>query len=252
MTAAASLPVIAVTGLAAEARIAQGAEIVTVAGGGDAVRLAQSLEAALIGGARGVISFGIAGGLATDLLPGSVIIAEGVQAGDVRYPADDVWLARLSECLPQARRGDVAGVDRAVADRADKAALHRRGGALAVDMESHVAARLALLHRVGFAALRVVADPAHRTLPLAATVGLRPDGRLDVPAVLGALLRHPGDLPGLIRTAMDAGAAFAVLKAARRRLPGALAFDGARRPRQDAAPDGRSAQTARRSVAGNR
>ncbi len=56
-------PVLLVAGLVAEARIAAGPGAVAVAGGGDAARLALLVEAAIRRGARAVLSFGIAGGL---------------------------------------------------------------------------------------------------------------------------------------------------------------------------------------------
>ncbi len=85
-------------------------------------------------------------------------------------------------------------------------------------MESHVAARLAALHGLPFAALRVVADPAERSLPPAALVGMRPDGTTDIGAVLRSLGRAPRQLPGLIRTGLDARAAFSALKSSRLEL----------------------------------
>ncbi len=217
--------VLVVTGLAAEARIAAGPGVVTVAGGGDAARLALLLRAALGRGAGAVVSFGIAGGLAPGLAPGAVLIASAVHDGADRLPADPAWTERLALLLPNARRCDLAGVDAAVAGPDDKAALRRRTGAAAVDMESHVTARLASLYGVPFAALRVVADPAERTLPPAALVGMRPDGTTDLGAVLGSLGRRPRQLPSLIRTGLDARAAFAALAASRRAL--GPAFDAA-------------------------
>lgn len=211
-------PILAVTGLVAEARIAAGSGVVTVAGGGDPARLALLVQGALARGVRAVISFGIAGGLEPGLAPGSVLIGRGVHDGDDRSETTSAWVVRIANALPEARIADLAGVDTAVVDAADKAALHRRTGAAAVDMESHVAARLAALHGLPFVALRVVADPAERTLPPAALVGLRPDGTTDVGAVLRSLARAPRQWPGLIRTALDARAAFTALKASRRAL----------------------------------
>lgn len=211
-------PVLAVTGLLAEARIASGAGVVAVAGGGDPARLALLLQAALARGARAVVSFGIAGGLEPGLAPGSVLLARGIHDGETRTPTSAAWTARLAEALPGARPVDLAGVDAAVVGAGDKAALFARTGAAAVDMESHVAARLAALHGLPFAALRVVADPAQRTLPPAALVGMRPDGTTDIGAVLRSLGREPRQLFGLVRTGLDAQAAFSALKASRRAL----------------------------------
>ena len=222
---AAVLPVVAASGLAAEARIARGAGVVTVAGGGDAARFALLLQGALARGARAVISFGIAGGLEPGLAPGTPVIGRLVDDGATGLRSDAGWVERLAERLPQARIGDLAGVDAMVAGAAAKRALYRSTGALAVDMESHVAARLAARHGVPFVALRIVADPAHRSLPHAATVGLGADGRMDALAVVRALARRPGDIPALVRTALDARAAFVALRRSRAALGGVLGFD---------------------------
>src|SRR5258706_2540785 len=57
--------VIAATGLVTEARIAARAgRVRAVAGGGDSARLSALIEEAIAEGGRGIISFGIAGGLA--------------------------------------------------------------------------------------------------------------------------------------------------------------------------------------------
>lgn len=217
-------PVLAVTGLRAEAKIAAGEGVKTVAGGGDAARLASLLQEGLAAGGRAVISFGIAGGLAPSLRAGTIVVADAVDDGQTRWTTNAIWRARLLEALPTAVRGGLAGVDGAIVGPLGKAALHRRSGALAVDMESHVAARLAALHRVPFAALRVVADSAERSLPEAAIVGMRPDGTIDVCAVIRALTRRPKDLPTLIQTALDARVAFAALSASRNRLSARLGF----------------------------
>ena len=111
-------------------------------------------------------------------------------------------------------------------DASSKRALYAETSALAVDTESHVAAEIALAHGLPFAALRVVADAADRDLPPAATVALKPGGRVDVKAVLRSLAATPSQLPLLLRTAVDAQAAFAALRRGRRRLGDDLgAFD---------------------------
>lgn len=217
-------PIIAVTGLLAEARIASGLGVHTVSGGGDAARLGLLLQAALTRGAKAVISFGIAGGLRPGLKPGAVVIGRIVDDGQGRMEADAAWRRRLLAALPHAEVADIAGVDHAICGTDEKGALHRATGAIAVDMESHIAARLAALHRVPFAALRIIADPAERALPHAATVGMRPDGSSDVGAVLRALGRKPAELPALLRTALDARAGFSALKTTRASLNSLFGF----------------------------
>ena len=81
---------------------------------------------------------------------------------------------------------------------------------------------MALAHGIPFAVCRTVIDAAHRTLPPAAAVGLRPDGTPDLRAVIRSLLRYPTQLPDLIRTARDAEVAESALFRARQHLGAGL------------------------------
>jgi adenosylhomocysteine nucleosidase len=204
-------PLIVVCGLTAEARIAAGDGVTVIAGGGDHARLAADIEAACAAGARGIISFGVAGGLAPGLKPGDVRVAEAIVSPDGSVtPTDAAWATRLSQALDVPLSG-FATVDRPLADVAGKAALHAATGAALVDMESHIAAAAALRHGLPLAGLRAITDPADRSLPHAATVGMRADGKVDLAAILLSLGKNPGQLPGLIRTGLDARAAFGAL-----------------------------------------
>jgi len=209
--------VIAVTGLAFEASIAAGIGI-TVVRGNDSRRLKASLESAVARGTRGIISFGIAGGLAPDLSPGNWVVPTAVIVGDRRVLTCPIWSRKLMEMMPGARGGEITGVDAPVANPRDKRALYRGTGAAAVDMESHVAADVAHAVGVPFAAFRIIIDPVHRELPPAALVELRPDGTPDVPEVLRSVVRRPRQLPALVRTARDAQIARSALLRSRRLL----------------------------------
>jgi adenosylhomocysteine nucleosidase len=199
--------ILAVTGLERERRILAGPGVEVVAGGGDHAHLEVTLDR-LAAGMQGIISIGIAGGLARGLRPGQWVLANAVRHGDDMLPTDPEWTERLTSLLPQATRGVVLGVDAIVATAAQKAALLGVTGAIAVDMESHVAARVAARHGLPFVAARVISDAAHRTLPPAARVGMRRDGNVDLRAVLRSLLVEPWQLPALIRTGLEAERGF--------------------------------------------
>ncbi len=202
--------ILAVTGLQRERRILAGPGIEVVAGGGDQARLEAVLER-LAPGMRGVISIGIAGALAPELRPGRWVVATAVNDRGALRPTDPDWADRLVSRLPLPERGVLLGVDAVAATAAQKAALRRTSMAIAVDMESHVTARVAHRHCLPFAAARVISDAAHRTLPPAARVGMRGDGGVDLPAVLGSLMAAPWQLPALIRTGLEAETAFRAL-----------------------------------------
>jgi hopanoid-associated phosphorylase len=202
--------VLAVTGLAKEAGIVGVAGVIAVAGGGDVDGLAAKL-AALHGDIRGVISIGLAGALSPHLKVGDVVIAEQVMTGLEAWDCHEAWRVRLMSRLPHAIPGQLFGSD-LIIDKADtKSALHVATGALAVDMESQVAARFAQARGLPLAGLRVISDDAAHALPPAALVAMKPDGGIAIGRVLGSLLRHPLQVPSLIRTARGSNKAFAEL-----------------------------------------
>ncbi len=200
--------VIAATGLLAETRIAaRSAHVRTVAGGGCATRLAALIERAIAEGGRAIASFGIAGGLNDDLKPGACLIGTEVIHSGMLYRADADWTARLTRELRPAVPYRIAGVDQALPTPAEKRALNAATGAVAVDMESHIAADVATRHGLPFAVIRVIADPATRTLPPAALAGMRSDGTTDIGACLRSLVHNPAQAPALVGVAIDAGRA---------------------------------------------
>jgi adenosylhomocysteine nucleosidase len=209
--------VVAVTSLALEASIARGPGVSVVLCS-QSMHLATRLKVAIAHGASGIISFGIAGGLAPHLAAGDCVVASAVKSGKDLFTTDRGWAITLLQAIPNAIYAEIAGVDVLLASPSDKHRVHRQTGALAADMESHIAARVAQAHRIPFAACRIVIDAAHRTLPPAAAVGLRHDGTPDVLAVLRSVLRQPGQLPDLLRTARDARIAEKALRLARKEL----------------------------------
>jgi adenosylhomocysteine nucleosidase len=168
---------------------------------------------------RGVISFGVAGGLCPTLKSGDVVVATEVMAGDARWLAG---LALSEELIAGAgfrrRRvvqGGLAGVEKLVAAQAGKAALHLETGAVAVDMESHIAAAYAAEAGLPFAALRVVSDPAGRALPELAVGAIKANGEIDLRKVLRGLARNPLTLRALVSTGLDFNRALRSLRGCR-------------------------------------
>jgi adenosylhomocysteine nucleosidase len=211
-------PLLVVVGLRAEARIVAGPGLRVVVGGADRFGLAELIERALCEGACGVMSFGLAGGLAPHLRPGATVIAHCVLADSERHPADAGWSRRLALALPSAVIADMAGVDRLVYRAEAKRAMYATTGAVIVDMESHIAARAAQRHGLPFASLRVVADPCDCDLPPVALIAMKPDGNVHIPAVLRSFLERPGQLPSVARITAHTAVALGKLRSARRKM----------------------------------
>jgi hopanoid-associated phosphorylase len=215
--------VVAVTGLALEARIARGNGVRIVAAGA-AGQLADMLEGEIRDGAAAIISFGIAGALVDDLRAGTCIIGRQVIDRGMHMPADPHWVSALAGRVTYARIADVVGSDRIVAEPSDKRELHASTGALIVDTESHVVARIAQESKLPFAVFRVVCDPVGRRVAAAAHAAFGSAGEIRVREVMRSIARSPRQIGPLARLAMDAGVAVGALLSARRRLGAGLAY----------------------------
>jgi adenosylhomocysteine nucleosidase len=209
--------VIAFVGMAFEARIAAGPGVLVFCRNAQR-ELATAAESASRNGYRGIISFGVAGGLQSGLRAGDWVVASAVLESQTVRATDAAWSGRLLDVIGGASHAPIIGVDNPVAEPAMKRELHKTTGAAAVDMESHVVARLAAAHGLAFAAVRVIIDPAHRTVPPAALRGMAPDGRASITAVLRGLIAQPSQLPLLARIGIDAFAARGELRRVRRLL----------------------------------
>jgi hopanoid-associated phosphorylase len=231
--------VVGVAGLAFEARIASGRHTRAI-GSGDGRTLAESVASAVAADCRGLISFGIAGGLAPGLGPGTCLVGSTIITETAAFATDWNWSRNLLGLIPGAIHGAIVGRSPPVVTHPDaKRALHLCTGALAVDNESHVVARIAADRGLPMAAVRVVLDPASHELPQIAVDAMRPEGTIDLAALMNGLLRDPSELPMLLRIAADAVLGFAALLRWRPLLGPGLGLPGleaARRPAPSAAP----------------
>jgi hopanoid-associated phosphorylase len=212
-------PVLIVTGLVQEARIAAGPGMTVICSSSDPRQLRILLAGVDSTTVRGVISFGVAGGLDPKLKSGDVVVATEVMAGDRRWSAAAALTYELigSAGLGRERliRGGLAGVEQVVAARACKAALHSETGASAVDMESHIAAAYAADAGLPFAALRVISDPATRALPTIVATAIKPNGDIDLRKVLRGVARNPTSIKALVSTGIDFNRALRSLRGCR-------------------------------------
>ena len=217
-------PVLIVTGLQQEARIAAGPGMIVICSSSDPSQLRALLATLDSSTFRGVISFGVAGGLDPALKSGDVVVATEVTAGDTRWLAgaslNEEMITSIALKRRRVVRGALAGVEQVVAGRSCKAALRSVTGAAAVDMESHIAAAYAAEAGLPFAALRVISDPASRALPALAKSAIKPNGDIDVGTVLRGVARNPLTLRSLVSTGLDFNRALKSLRGCRGFLAG--------------------------------
>lgn len=191
-----------ITGMESEAKLLRGLDLLVESGGGHESATRRKIEQLIAAGAERILSFGIAGALDPSLRPGDVLLATSVSVpGGMAYEVDSDWLRSLSAALPQAQRGNLLGVSRIIAERAEKVQFFQAQAARAVDMESHIAAIVAAERGLPFAAIRAIADTAADELPPAVQNGLDENGKAAIGPVIRSLLSNPAQLPALIRVA---------------------------------------------------
>ena len=219
-----SRPVLIVTGLVQEARIAAGPGMTVICSSSDPQQLRALLTVFDPSTIRGVISFGVAGGLDPSLKSGDVVVATEVMSGDARWLAglafNEDQIASVALGSRRVVRGGLAGVEEVIMAEAGKAALRSETGAAAVDMESHIAAAYAAEAGLPFAALRVISDPATRALPALAMAAIKPNGDIDLRKVLSGVARNPRTLRALVSTGIDFNRALRSLRGCRSFLLG--------------------------------
>lgn len=215
--------IIAVTGTRQEAGLLKHHAVQAIAGGGDADRLRQILTEQ-VQGAAGLISYGTCGAMDRSLALGMMVIGQGV-TGVLDAPCDALWVEALRGLLPQARVGMIHADGQLLSQTQDKAARAGASAAIAVDMESHIVAEVAVKLGLPFAILRCVSDEAGAPLPPAVQVMMGADGALALGAVARSLWAQPGQMGAFARTLAGFAKAFRLLKVATDQAGPLLGFD---------------------------
>lgn len=150
----------------------------------------------------GLISIGTAGGLSPELSPGQLLLPlqVGTEDGQI-FPVSAAWHASVCQHLAKhnIETGMITSVPSAVRRPRNKQQLQASTGAVAVDMESAALARIARHHSIPFLVVRAVADPVDQQIPYSAMAALTVQGDIRIASLIGQLLRHPGDIIGLLR-----------------------------------------------------
>ncbi len=135
-----------------------------------------------------VVTAGFAGGLDPRL-----------SVGTVGYCADPSFPARAGLDTASARPMAFLEVDRVAVTPEEKAALHLKSGADAVEMESGTIRALCRERGIPSATVRVISDAAGDALPLDFGALMTADDQLDFRRLAWMLACSPGKIPDLIR-----------------------------------------------------
>lgn len=179
----------------------------------------QSYEKAkefVAGGAKALISFGIAGGLTDDVPVGTLILATEVYCGEGGvYKTDKVWREGLEGVLKSELAlvtGPVISLPYALETEDQKRKAHSDTGAFGVDMESFGVAKAAFELKVPFIVIRAVSDAAADTLPACVVPAMGKGGEIKIGPVLKGIAGKPSDIPHLIGFGLKTRKANATLR----------------------------------------
>ncbi len=179
----------------------QGNILLKVAGIG-AKRARLAADSLLAEGATALLSWGSAGGLAEDLIPGNLILPKDIISSDQSvFPVDAGWHERLCHLLwgqiefhPDPLAESIAILN----TPAEKRELFKQSGAAAVDMESAAVAEVATTANLPLIAVRAIVDPFDMKIPSVVQT-IDAYGRVRPLPLLGRLARNPAELFVLIR-----------------------------------------------------
>ena len=178
-------------------------------------------------GCRGLLSFGMAGGLSAELKPGALVLASSVKGPEGQvFETSKPWLKRVCETLGEdATAAAIAGSDKAVTTPAAKRKLAEETATAIVDMESHAVAAAAEDAGIPFLVIRAVADPVDRAIPDWVLGKISDGGRPRYGAILAGLALRPWGLAALIGLKRDSDRALRSLRRVAGRLGPSFGFE---------------------------
>lgn len=202
-----------VTGLKFEADILRAATrqkgteaplVVSVSGDQNhAYRTAHSLAKQ---GAKGLVSFGIAGGLSEAAPVGALFLPQTIVSEDgTVYPTDSAWRTRLCRILsPHVahQEASLVSLPYGLEDERKKRAWYDQTGAYAVDMESYGLARGAAEARLPCLVIRVISDSVYDRLPASVISAMGKGGTIDLGVIMREASKNPVEFLHLIRFAI--------------------------------------------------
>jgi adenosylhomocysteine nucleosidase len=192
-------------------------------------RAARAAESLLGRGASALLSWGTAGALSPELLPGNLILPKVITAsGGEQCYADREWHMRTMRCLQDRvviSDDPLVESETVVAGVVDKAQLFARSRAAAVDMESGVIAWAAARAGVPFLAIRAVADAANSEIPREVLNMFSVHGEWRLSAVIPAVLRRPSLVADCLCLWRDVRTAYGSLRQVARLLGPSLQLE---------------------------
>jgi hopanoid-associated phosphorylase len=201
-----------VCGMRSEARLLNGADVMTAIGAGRRDLTRRAAEDLVGRGAKTLVSFGTAGAINPALGTGTIVLGtEVLDSLGRRWACDQAGYQELAKSLQPCFLGKILGVDRPLLDAEEKGKARNDSGADIADMESHVVGSAAKEKSVPFLVVRVVLDDARRAIPAALSSAIDERGGIQLLAIIRAIFKRETTIAQILELRGDMIAAEAAL-----------------------------------------
>jgi adenosylhomocysteine nucleosidase len=168
-------------------------------------------------GFNALISWGTAGALAADIVPGALVIPETIISGeDQVFETAKNWrssvVRRLKDCPSDIYLGQLSDSMYVLTQSSEKYRIRQHTDSLAVDMESAAIAEIARINRTPFISVRSISDSSTMSIPDSVMKFTGPYGEIQIQKLMLSLLKRPADIPNLASLARGYRAAIRTLK----------------------------------------
>lgn len=193
--------------------------ILVICSGAGAENARNASELLVKSGAYSLISWGCAAALDASFRSGDLVLANScVDAENIEIDLNNKdWVSHVKTSLTKklpvlTLTGKLAESKNIVESICGKLQIADATGAIALDMESVAIARVAQAHGLPFLSIRAIADLLNMDLPKAVSHAFSDKGEIILSKLLLYLLRHPTELPSLLRLGLHFHAAKKTLK----------------------------------------
>lgn len=200
-------------------------KILVAFSGAGPINATTAAELLVAKGAKKLISWGCAGALTQQLKSGDLVLADNLLDAEgcitISEGISMDWHANTFQHLSAnltVHAGLLVESIQIVSTSTDKQILHHQTGAIAVDMESIAIAKIASKHKHPYLVIRSIVDPVSLDLPPAISKSLNSQGDVVLRLLLLYILRHPAEIPALIKLGRHFNAATKTLKVIAKQL----------------------------------
>ncbi|MBX7146769.1 MAG: hypothetical protein K1X44_05620 [Alphaproteobacteria bacterium] len=174
-------------------------------------------------GAKGLLSFGLAGGLTPEIKSGDIIIPDQVLTKNDMFTTDYIWHQNIVRYLSvnnlSIKQNKLLGSDIPLISVEQKKSMHDIFNVSCVDMESHHVARVAQQAKLPFLVIRVIIDTYNDQMPSFIIKAMQQDGTITIIPLFKGIMVEPTSIYNMAKLGINFFKAIKQLRRVARCLP---------------------------------